>query len=203
MTAPVLPTLDFGPDWVTAEMPPGYANRVAEIRRLAADLEDMSRFGRLLSETGAPLARIVREVFTSLGFESEVNTDATTDVAVKLDTWKRLLIHVSADGEVVQKKGAEISRVFQVLHEHADEHDRVVFVTNVDPARRPADRGEALTAEAQAFLGRMGVSHVTAPTLFALWKLSLQEPGRARQEAQRLHAYEGGTFHLSPGALAI
>ncbi len=202
MSAPVLPTLDFGPGWVVAEMPPGYANRVAEIQRLAADLEDMSRFGRLLFETGAPLARIVREVFTTLGYESEVTADgARTVVAVRLDTWKRLLLHVSSDSEVIQKKSAEISRVFQVLHELADEHDRVVFVTNSEPAKRPADRSDAIAPEALAFLTRMGAGHVTAATLFALWKLSLQERDRGREEVQRLHAHEGGTFQLSAMSL--
>ena len=35
-----------------------------------------------------------------------------------------------------------------------------------------------------------------APTLFALWKLSLDEPDRAREQVVRLHAHEGGAFEL-------
>jgi hypothetical protein len=198
MEAPVQPTMAFGPDWVVAEMPPGYRNRVAEIQRLTADLQDMSRFGRLLCEVGAPLCEALRDLFTSLKFEAELIPGG---VAVKLDGRSRLLFHVSGDEQVVQKKSPEIAQVFQILHELADEHDRVVFVTNSEPARRPAERGAALAPDALAFLSRMGAGHVTAPTLFTLWKLSLQEPDRAREQVQRLHDHDGGTFQLPPSTL--
>jgi hypothetical protein len=69
-----------------------------------------------------------------------------------------------------------------VLQELAEESDHVVFVTNAEPERKPADRGRSLTAEAEGFLSRMGVTHVSALTLFSLWKLSLQEPERAREQ---------------------
>lgn len=203
MSAPVSSHADFGPDWVIAEMPPGYGNRVAEIRRLTAELEDMGHFGRLLFTVGPALAETIKDVFSSLGYEAEVMpAPGGAGVAVKLDKWKRLLLHVASDGDVVRKKSAEISSVFQILHEFADEHDRVVFVTNREPEKRPSDRGEALSAEALAFVSRMGVAHVPSATLFTLWKLSLQAPDRARQEVQRIHANDEGTFHLSPGALA-
>ena len=35
------------PDWVIAEMPPGYQNRVVEIQRLSEEIRSMDRFGAL------------------------------------------------------------------------------------------------------------------------------------------------------------
>jgi hypothetical protein len=94
-------------------MPPGYQNRVREIQMLVADLEAMSRFGRLLTETGARLGEAVRDVFASLRYETAITADApSTDVVVGLESGRRLLVHVAGDGQVVQKKSPEIARVF-------------------------------------------------------------------------------------------
>ena len=48
--------VNLGPEWMSAEMPSGYHNRVAEIIRLTTDLEKLGRYGRLLTDTGSPLA---------------------------------------------------------------------------------------------------------------------------------------------------
>jgi hypothetical protein len=197
MSATDQTTVEIGPDWVVAEMPPGYQNRVREIQMLMADLEAMGRFGRLLTETGARLGEAVRDVFASLRYETALMADASsTAVVVGLEAGRRLLIHVAGDGQLVQKKSPEISRVFQVLQDVAEENDHVVFVTNAEPDRKPADRGRSVTAEAEGFLSRLGVSQVSALTLFSIWKLSLQEPERAREQVLRLHTHEGGPFEL-------
>jgi hypothetical protein len=190
-------TIELPPDWVVAEMPPGYSNRVEEIRRLTADLRDMGRFGRLLSAVGAPLGEAVRDLFASLGFESELTAGPTcSSVSAKLDGRNRLLLHVSNENQVIQKKSPELAHVFQMLHETSEEHDHVALITNPEPAKALAERGEALTPEALAFLARMGASHVASTTLFRLWKLSLDDAERARQYARRLHSHEGGGFLL-------
>jgi len=197
MAATEQTTVEIGPDWVVAEMPPGYQNRVREIQMLMADLEAMGRFGRLLTETGARLGEAVRDVFASLRYETALMEDATsTAIVVELESRRRLLIHVAGDGQGIQKKSPEIARVFQMLQEVAEDTDHVVFVTNSEPHVKPADRGRSVTAEAEGFLSRLGVSHMSALTLFSLWKLSLQEPERAREQALRLHAHEGGPFEL-------
>ena len=61
---------------------------------------------------------------------------------------------------------------------------------------RAGERAGLAQHDAAAFLRRMGVSHVAGSTLFALWKLSLQEPDAARQQVQRLQGHEGGTWDL-------
>jgi hypothetical protein len=204
MGAPASPTLDLGPDWVAGEMPPGYHNRLVEIQQMLAELQGMGRFGRLLYENGAALGESVCDLFSHLRFETELRpgTDCA-GVVVKLDTWSRLLLHVSPEQHAIPKKSPEIGHVFQVLHEFADDHDRVVFVTNTESATRPTERAAALAPDALAFLARMGVVHVTAPTLFALWKLSLQDQERAREQVKRLHAHDGGTFQIAASALML
>jgi len=189
------------PDWVVADMPSGYHNRLAEIQRLTADLQSMGKFGQLLTGTGSALGDIVRDLFASLHMEASLLEGVgATGVTVRLQGRGRLLLHVSADADPVQKKSPEVAHVFQMLHELAEEQDRVVLVTNIDPATRPGERRQPLTDEATSFLRRLGVTHVTAPMLFALWKLSLPEPERAREQVQRLHGHEGGTFELPASA---
>lgn len=192
-----------GPEWVLAEMPPGYQNRVAEIQRLAAELQDMGRFGRLLWQVGPQLNEAVRDVFVALKFDAELLPgSAGSGVAVKLEGNRRLLFHASAGTETIQKKGVELARVFQMLHEIAEDSDRVVLITNSDPGTKPADRAEAMTPEAVNFLIRMGASHLPATTLFTLWKLSLQNPDRAHAQVERLYAHAAvGTFELPASAL--
>jgi hypothetical protein len=193
--------VDLGPDWVVAEMPPGYQNRVAEIQRLTADLHEMSRFGRLLREVGPGLAEAVCGVFAALKFEASTDLGPDgTGVVVKLDGQRRLLMHMSGEEQTIEKKNAELARVFQMLHEFADEHDRVVFVTNNEPGKRPTDRAESLAREALTLLGRMGAVHVPASTLFTLWKLSLLDADRARAQVQGLYAQEGGSFQIPASA---
>ena len=191
-----------GPDWVVAEMPPGYQNRLVEIQRLAADLQDMWRFARLLCAVGPPLGEAVRDVFTALKFDTElVPANSTSIVTVRLDGNRRLLLIPSATTEAVQKKSPEVAQVFQMLQDVPGDSDRVVLVTNVDPETRPADRPAAITPDSLAFLVRMGASHVAGSTLFNLWKLSHQGLDRAREQVERLHAQDPGTFDLPASAL--
>ena len=196
------PMIELGPGWVVREMPPGYQNRVAEIQRLTADLQGMARFGRLLWEVGPALAEAVADMFAALKFDVQtMATDSAPVVVVPLQGTRRLLCHVSAEESPIQKKGADLARVFQVLQEVATESDRVVLVVNSDPGTPPPERDGSITPDALSFLRRMGVSHVQAPTLFALWTLALQDPDRARAQIERLHAQDGGTFDIPPSVL--
>jgi hypothetical protein len=184
------------PDWLAAEMPPGYQNRVFEIQRISEELRAMDRFGGLLWRTGPELAEAVHDAFAALGFDSHVTPGAETSVVVKLDSYQRLLIDVSATSDIIRKRSTEISRVFQTLHEIAEDGDRVVLVTNSDREIRPADRPESASPEALDLLRRLGVNIVTGPTVFGLWMLSLDNRDRAQLYARRLHEQNGGVFAL-------
>jgi hypothetical protein len=191
-----------GPDWVVDEMPAGYQNRLSEIQRLIADLQEMGRFARLLHEVGPELAGAARDAFTALKLETELlQAPSATGVLVALDRKRRLLLIASGATAAIQKKSPEVEAVFHMLQDVAEETDRVVLVTNVDAERRPAERAAQIAPDAFAFLVRMGASHVTGPTLFALWKLSLQDVDRARAQVERLHGDGAGTFELSASAL--
>ena len=190
-----------GPEWVVAEMPAGYQTRLSEIQRLMADLQEMGRFARLLWDVGPPLGDAARDAFTALKFDAQLQNTSPSGVVVRLEGKRRLLLIPSATTDAIQKKSPELTQVFGTLQEMADEFDRVVLVTNVSPEKRPAERPPALTPDALAFLVRMGASHLTGATLFALWKLSLHEMERARAQVERLHAHEGGTFELPASVL--
>jgi hypothetical protein len=191
---------ESAPDWLIAEMPPGYQNRIVEIERLSKELRALDRLGRLLWRAGDELTEAVRDAFVALGFEADGATASTgPSVTVRLDAHRRLLLHVSATNSIIQKRSAELARVFELLHTVAENADRVVLVANGDPRVRPADRPESIEPQALNLLHRLGANVLTGPTLFALWTLSLQDKGRARAYVDQLHQQDGGSLQLPTG----
>jgi len=189
--------LEFGPEWLAAEMPPGYNTRLNEIQRLSEELRAMGQFGRLLWTAGDELTDAVRETFIALKFDARPTPGLpTSSLIINVDTRRRLLIHVSPAEGLIEKKSPDIAHVFQMLHEVAGDDDRIVLVANSDPATRPADRRDPIDPEAMKLLRRLGANVLLAPTLFALWTQSLQDRDRARASVERLHAQDGGTFEL-------
>ncbi len=178
-------------------MPPGYQTRAAEIQRLSNELWKLGRFGRLLWRVGDELTEAVRETFAALGFETELTGSRWASVTVKVDVDRRLLLYVSASKSVIQKRAPELAHVFRMLHELAEDTDRVVLVTNTHPSARPADRPGSITPEALNLLNRLGTNVLTGPTLFALWTLLLQDGNRAHTSVERLYKQDGGMFSLS------
>jgi hypothetical protein len=106
-------------------------------------------------------------------------------------------LHPAAATTTIRRKDQEVARLFRLLHEVAGDADRVVLVTNTEPDKALADRGEAIAPDALAFLARMGAGHVTAATLFAIWKLSLGDTVKAKAQIARLYADPPGTFDLT------
>jgi hypothetical protein len=189
--------LEFGPDWLAAEMPPGYSTRLLEIQRLSEELRGMGRFGRLLWTAGDELADAVAETFTALKYEVVPTPGmAPSLVTVRIDAHRRLLVHVSSSEGPIERKGPELAHAFQILHEVADDNDRIVVVANCDPTTRPADRRDLIDADGMKLLRRLGANLLPAPTLFAVWTLSLQDRDRARAAIEHLHRQDGGTFEL-------
>jgi hypothetical protein len=191
-----------GPDWIVAEMPAGYQNRLSEIQRLIADMHEMGRFARLMYEKGPALTEAMRDVFAALKLETELlQGPSATGVLAALDRKRRLVLIASDATAPIDRRSPDVAAVFHTLQDVTEESDRVALVTNVDAERRPADRSVQVTPDALAFLTRMGASHVTGPTLFNLWKLSLENVDRARAQLERLHAEAPGAFELSASAL--
>ena len=186
----------LGPDWLAAEMPPGYTTRLLEIQRLSEELRMMGQFGRLLWTVGEELADAVREAFVALKFDAQPTPGMPASVTVTLDSQRRLLLYASSSERTIEKKSADLAQTFQMLHEVANDGDRIVLVANCEPSTRPPDRHDPVDADAMRLLRRLGANVLLAPTLFALWTLSLQDRERARAAVERLHAQDGGTFEL-------
>jgi hypothetical protein len=178
-----------GPEWIVAQMPPGYQTRYAEIQRLSAELSGMDRMGRLLWESGPALRETVREAFTSMKFE--VDDTAAPSLAMKIDGKRRLLVYVAESGETLEKRSPELAGVFKVVHEVAGSDDRVVFAVNPNGLLPPASRPDPMTTDASTLLTRMGVNIMPTAALFSAWTLSLTDAPRARGWVERLHEQDG------------
>ena len=108
----------FAPEWLVAQMPPGYRNRYEEIQRLSSEIKGMDRLGRLLWEGGDSLREAVHEAFAALKTDPEWLEDGAC-LAAKLDGGRRLLVHVaSADGPL-EKKSDAVAGAFRVLQDRA------------------------------------------------------------------------------------
>jgi len=197
MTERRQPALAQAPEWMAAEMPPGYQTRLFELQRLSADLHAMDRIGRLLWETGDPLRDTVTEVFGALKCDVDVTPGTAGPIAVKLGDSRRLLVVVSGAASPIQKTDEALAQAFQAV-QFAGADDRVVFVANSDPATPPADRPDAVLPDAVDVLQRMGVDVVTTTTLFRLWRLSLEDQEKAQRALERLHDQDGGPFVIPP-----
>lgn len=188
-----LQATDAAPDWLAGDMPPGYQNRLAEIERLCGEIRAMDHFGHLMWNIGDPLERAVRDVFQSLRLETDPRlTTEPSQLIVRLEGHRRLLLHVSDADSTIQKTSPALEYVFHLVHKQAGEHDRVVLVANVDRLRRPAERSESLAPDALALLKRLGANFLPSSHLFALWTLGLQDVQRAHTYLDRVHAQDGG-----------
>lgn len=184
------------PEWVVAEMPPGYQTRLVEIERLVSELREMDAIARVLYEAGEPLKDGVRAVFGAIKCESEPAPEAPWALAVRLDAARRLLVYVPGAETALQKTSEALTHAFQLV-QVAGERDRVVLVVNNDPATPPVQRPDPAHADALHVLQRMGVNLATTGSLVALWRLSFTDQQRVRTLLDRLHAQDGGAFVVS------
>ncbi len=197
MTAHTGPAVAGAPDWIVAEMPPGYQTRFLEIKRLSTEIQAMDGIGGVLWQTGEALRDSVGTLFAALKCEVDPTPGDTGAIAVGLDGSRRLLLVVSGAGSPIQKTNEELARSFQAV-QFAGPNDRVVLVVNNHPETPPADRPDPILPDAFGVLQRMGVDLLTTVTLFGLWRQSLEDQQKARKALDRLHAQDGGLFILSP-----
>ena len=197
MTGRTQAALTEVPEWMSAEMPPGYQTRLSEIERLSADLDEMDRIGRVLWGTGEPLRDAVGALFNALKCEVDATPGSTGPLVVKLGESRRLLLVVSGSASPVKKTDEELAQAFRAV-QFASANDRVVFVANNGPATPPADCPDPVLPDALGVLQRMGVAVVTTSTLFRLWRLWYEDQPKARKVLERLVAEDGGLFTIPP-----
>ncbi len=183
------------PDWMVAEMPPGYQTRLLEIQRLSADLKAMDGIGCVLWQTGEALRDAVGKLFGALKCEVDPTPNDTRTIAVGLGGLRRLLLVISGSDGPIQKTNEELACSFRAV-QFADANDRVVLVVNNYPTTPPAERPDPILPDALGVLQRMGVNVLTTVTLFRLWRLSLEDQQKARKAMDHLHAQDGGQIPL-------
>ena len=183
------------PNWIVAEMPPGYQTRLLEIERLSADLKAMDDIACVLWEADGPLRDAVCRLFAALKCEVDPTFSDTGEIAVGLGGSRRLLLVISGADSPIEKRNEDLAHSFQAV-QFAGPSDRVVLVVNTNSATPPTDRPDPILPDALAVLQKIGVDVLTTVTLFRLWRLSLDDQQKARRELDRLHAQDGGQFLL-------
>lgn len=181
------------PDWMVAEMPPGYQTRLDEIERLSAELKTMDGIGCIMWETGEVLTDALTKLFTALKCDVDPKPSDIPAIAVNLGGSRRLLLVVAGVSNPIQKTNEELTHSFQAV-QHAGVNDRVVLIVNNYPTKAPSDRPDPILPEALEVLQKMGVNVLTTFKLFGLWRQSLENQQKARQALDHLHAQDGGQF---------
>jgi hypothetical protein len=182
------------PPWVTAELPPQYAelaNRIAAIQAEARKYEDIAG---VVWQTDRPLVVAVRNLFAAMQFEAEVKEGASYDVSVQVESGRRLLVVVAASKEGVPRKSPQIGQLVRALQEDAGPHDRVVLAANAFCETPVQSRPDPVAPDALRIIQGLGANFVATPTLLGLWKYSLTDLASAKKSVLRLHAQDGGIF---------
>jgi hypothetical protein len=190
---------DQTPDWVSGWMPQRHVEIVAEIDKLKEEAAEMESLGRLLWQTGMPLEEAVRDIFRAVGLSAELTPGTTSsDVVVEVGDGKRLLVAVTGTENGLTNKSPKIRQIFEASQDASEEKDRVVLVANVHRLRPVADREwlDPATSEALMIIKGVGAVFVTTATLFAVWKLSRENPDVATDHMLSLHGAEAGFVTL-------
>jgi hypothetical protein len=188
---------DGQPEWITGELPAQYGELAAKIRALKSEARKYEKIAAVLWQTGAPLVLAVRDLVDALQFKVETsgNGPAGHDLTVHLEGNRRLLLQVVGSPEGMTRKSPHIAHVLHTLQSDASEQDRVVVVANTH-CEIPATerRQEPVSPDALRLLQGLGANFIPTPTLFGLWRYSLQDLAGARQSVMRLHGQDGGIF---------
>ena len=182
------------PAWVTAELPPQYAelaNRIAAIHAEARQYEDIAG---VVWQTGKPLVAAVGNLFAAMRFETEVHQSGSYDVSVQLDSSRRLLIIVAGGREAIQRKSPHIAQIVRALQEDAGNQDRVVLAANAFCDTPVPARQDPVAPDALRIIQGLGANFVATSTLLGLWKYGLTDAVSAKKSVMRLHAQDGGIF---------
>jgi hypothetical protein len=188
---------DVQPEWVTGELPSQYAEIARQIAGLREQAKQYETVAGVLWCTGPPLTSAVRDLFSALQFPSEeVPGGANYDLQVELDAGRRLLVEVvSSPDQGIDRRSPHIARILRALQEDAGEKDRVVLAANVfSGLPLNARRQDPVTADAMRLIQGLGANFVPTPSLFGIWKSSLQDLPQARKSIMNLYSMDGGIF---------
>jgi hypothetical protein len=188
---------DGQPDWVTGELPAQYGEIATKIKALQEEADKYEKVAAVLWQTGTPLVLAVRDLFAALQFKTEMSESgaASHDLVVELEGDKRLLMQIVGSDEGMTRKSPHINQILRTLQDDASDKDRVVVVANTHCETPLAQRRqEPVAADALRIIQGLGANVITTPTLFGIWRYSLQDLPGARKSVMRLHAQDGGIF---------
>lgn len=189
-------TRDPQPEWVASELPPAYTSLTQQIAALKQEAAKFEAFGALIWQTGQPLVRAIRDVFTAMRFDAELaDAGASYDVGVQLDANRRLLLEVIGSSGALTKYSPKITQILQTIQHEATDNDRLVLVANAYSETPVRNRAlEPVTPDALRLILGLGANFVVSSTLFGLWKFSLQNLDEARESVFSLHKLNGGIY---------
>ena len=182
---------------MTGELPAQYGELATKIKALKDEAQKFEKIAAVLWQTGTPLVQAVRDLFLALDFKCRPSESgsASFDLAVEIESGRRLLLHVLGTPDGITRKSPHIAQVLRVLQDDAGDHDRVVVVANTHCELPLASRRqEPITADALRLLQGLGANFVATPTLFGIWRYSLGDLPGARKSVTRLHGQDGGIF---------
>jgi hypothetical protein len=196
MTEPEIMLSNGQPGWITAELPPRYAELAAQIAAIQSEAKTYEEVAGVLWQTGPALTQSVRQLFGALQLEAvPAAPDATYDLCVNLDGSRRLLVAVAGSVDGIDRRAPVIGRVLTTLQQDASELDRVVVVSNAYCETPLAGRREEpVSPDALKLIRGLGANVVASATLFGIWRYSFKDPQGAKKSLMNLHTQEGGIF---------
>ena len=195
MTEPEIMLSNGQPGWITAELPPRYAELAAQIAAIQSEAKTYEEVAGVLWQTGPALTQSVRQLFGALQLEAvPAAPDATYDLCVNLDSGRRLLVAVAVGGRH-RLPGAR---------DRPRPDDLATGCQRARSRRRGVERllrdaagwtsAEPVTPDALKLIRGLGANVVASATPFGIWRYSLKDPQGAKKSLMNLHTQEGGIF---------
>ena len=182
--------------WITAELPPAYAEIAGKIEALREDARKYEEIAGVLWQVGRPLAVGVRDIFSALKFDATLTERASGySVRVDLGGEKRLVVEVTGSREGIDRQSPAITELLRVLQTDVGDHDRLALAVNAwCDVPLEARKKDLVSPDAVKLMQRVGANIVATSTLFGIWRYSLTNLDAARQSVMKLYSHDGGFF---------
>ena len=195
--APEIPAENTDPRaWVTAELPPAYAEIAGKIAALREEAQKYEEIAGVLWQVGRPLAVGVRDIFSALKYDATLaERESGYNVRVDLGGERRLIVEVAGSEEAIDRKSPAITELLRLLQNDLGDHDRLVLAVNSWCALPlEARKKDLVTPDAVKLVQRVAANIVATSTLFGIWRYSLTNLDAARQSVMKLYSHDGGFF---------
>ena len=182
--------------WITAELPPAYAEIAGKIAALREEAQKYEEIAGVLWQVGRPLAVGVRDIFTALKYDATLTErESGYNVRVDLGSERRLVVEVAGSPEAIDRKSPAITELLRLLQTDLGDQDRLVLAVNAwCEVPLDARKKDLVTPDAVKLVQRVAANIVATSTLFGIWRYSLTNLEAARQSVTKLYSHDGGIF---------